>query len=156
MKTWLITGCSSGFGQRLALAAARRGDRVIATARNVETIAHMTEPFDGRMLALPLDVTDPVAARTAGALGEEKLHAGLLPFAERAVIAAEHIVVEGRAPSQQRALVSQGGFQANGARGFGFLEEAIQHGEVIVERLEFQMFVAGKTIRAVPRIAELG
>jgi len=65
MKTWLITGCSSGFGQRLALAAARRGDRVIATARNVETIAHMTEPFDGRMLALPLDVTDPVAARTA-------------------------------------------------------------------------------------------
>lgn len=25
MKTWLITGCSSGFGQRLALAAAQRG-----------------------------------------------------------------------------------------------------------------------------------
>ncbi|SDA24984.1 hypothetical protein [Sphingomonas sp. NFR15] len=33
METWLITGCSSGFGQRLALAAAQRGDRVIATAR---------------------------------------------------------------------------------------------------------------------------
>ena len=46
MKTWLITGCSSGFGQRLALAAARRGDRVIAKARNVETIAHLAEPFD--------------------------------------------------------------------------------------------------------------
>ncbi|MET3710847.1 NAD(P)-dependent dehydrogenase (short-subunit alcohol dehydrogenase family) [Sphingomonas trueperi] len=63
MKTWLITGCSSGFGQRLALAAARRGDRVVATARNVETIAPMAEPFDGRMLTLPLDVTDPAAAR---------------------------------------------------------------------------------------------
>ncbi|WP_232494583.1 oxidoreductase [Novosphingobium kaempferiae] len=63
MKTWLITGCSSGFGQRLALAAARRGERVIATARNVETIAHLAEPFDGRMLTLPLDVTDPAAAR---------------------------------------------------------------------------------------------
>src|SRR5690242_20493609 len=43
MKAWLITGCSSGFGQRLALAAARRGDRVIAMARNIETIAHMAE-----------------------------------------------------------------------------------------------------------------
>lgn len=38
MKTRLITSCSSGFGQRLALAAAQRGDRVIATARNVKTI----------------------------------------------------------------------------------------------------------------------
>lgn len=26
MKTWLITGCSSGFGQRLALATAQRSD----------------------------------------------------------------------------------------------------------------------------------
>jgi NAD(P)-dependent dehydrogenase (short-subunit alcohol dehydrogenase family) len=41
MKTWLLTGCSSGFGQRLALAAAKRGDRVIATARNVTTIKEM-------------------------------------------------------------------------------------------------------------------
>ena len=26
MKTWLITGCSSGFARRLALAAAQRGE----------------------------------------------------------------------------------------------------------------------------------
>jgi len=63
MKTWLITGCSSGFGERLALAAARRGDRVIATARDVETIADMAEPFGGRMITLPLDVTDAAAAK---------------------------------------------------------------------------------------------
>ena len=44
MKTWLITGCSSGFGQRLALAAAERGDQVIATARNVEAIGEMAAP----------------------------------------------------------------------------------------------------------------
>lgn len=62
MKTWLITGCSSGFGQRLALAAAQRGDQVIATARNVETIEDMAAPFDGRMITLPLDVTDAVTA----------------------------------------------------------------------------------------------
>ncbi len=44
MKTWLITGCSSGFGRRLAIAAAQRGDQVVATARNVETIVDMAEP----------------------------------------------------------------------------------------------------------------
>lgn len=65
MKTWLITGCSSGFGARLALAAAWRGDRVIATARDATTIEPMAEPFDGRMIALPLDVTDAAAARAA-------------------------------------------------------------------------------------------
>ena len=63
MKTWLITGCSSGFGQRLALAAAERGDQVIATARNVEAIRDMALPFEGRMIALPLDVTDAASVR---------------------------------------------------------------------------------------------
>lgn len=65
MKTWLITGCSSGFGQRLAVAAAKRGDHVIATARNVETIEGMAEPYGGRMITLPLDVTDAAAAKIA-------------------------------------------------------------------------------------------
>lgn len=65
MKTWLITGCSSGFGHRLALAAAARGDQVIATARQVDTIKAMATPFDGRMITLPLDVTDAAAAKIA-------------------------------------------------------------------------------------------
>ena len=65
MKTWLITGCSSGFGRRLALAAARRGDQVIATARTVATIEGMAEPFGSRMITLPLDVTDAAAAKAA-------------------------------------------------------------------------------------------
>jgi NAD(P)-dependent dehydrogenase (short-subunit alcohol dehydrogenase family) len=65
MKTWFITGCSSGFGQRLALAAARRGDRVVATARNLRTIETMAKPFGGRMIVLPLDVTDAAAAKAA-------------------------------------------------------------------------------------------
>lgn len=65
MKTWLITGCSSGFGRRLALAAAERGDRVVATARNVDDLRDMALPFEGRMIALPLDVTDAVSAHAA-------------------------------------------------------------------------------------------
>lgn len=65
MKTWFITGCSSGFGERLALAAAQRGDQVIATARDVGTIEEMSSPFADRMITLPLDVTDPAAAKAA-------------------------------------------------------------------------------------------
>ncbi|WP_247882481.1 SDR family NAD(P)-dependent oxidoreductase [Azospirillum sp. TSA2s] len=71
MKTWLITGCSSGFGQRLALAAAQRGDQVIATARDVKAIEEMAEPFGGRMITSPLDVTDAAAAKAAAATAVE-------------------------------------------------------------------------------------
>src|SRR4029453_658295 len=71
MKTWLITGCSSGFGQRLALAAARRGDQVVATTRNVKAIEEMAETFGDRMITLQLDVTDWEAAGGAGGKGVE-------------------------------------------------------------------------------------
>lgn len=71
MRTWFITGCSSGFGQRLAVAAAQRGDQVVATARNVNSIEDMARPFDGRMITLPLDVTDAAAANTAVAKAVE-------------------------------------------------------------------------------------
>ncbi|ANL50937.1 short-chain dehydrogenase protein (plasmid) [Rhizobium phaseoli] len=71
MKTWLITGCSSGFEQRLALAAAQRGNRVVATARDVKSIEEMARPFDGRMITLPLDVTDAAAAKAAVAKAVE-------------------------------------------------------------------------------------
>ena len=33
-RVWLITGCSSGFGQEIAKAALSHGDRVVATARD--------------------------------------------------------------------------------------------------------------------------
>ncbi|GAB0120341.1 oxidoreductase [Acidisoma sp. 7E03] len=71
MKTWFITGCSSGFGQRLARAAAQRGDQVVATARKAETIVELAEPFGGRMITLPLDVTDAAAAQAAVARAEK-------------------------------------------------------------------------------------
>ena len=72
MKTWVITGCSSGFGRRLALAAARRGDQVVATARDVNAIEDMAEPFGGRMITLPLDVTDVAEIKAAVARAVER------------------------------------------------------------------------------------
>ena len=66
MKTWLITGCSSGFGRRLALAAAKRGDQVIATARNVTAIEGMAETLDHevRNFGIRVVLVEPSYTRT--------------------------------------------------------------------------------------------
>ena len=57
-KTWFITGASKGFGREWALAALDRGDRVAATARNVDQLAQLVEEYGDAVLPLRLDVTD--------------------------------------------------------------------------------------------------
>ena len=59
----LVTGCSSGIGRATALAAAGRGHRVFATARNRNDLADLerTENLE----TLTLDVTDGAAIRAA-------------------------------------------------------------------------------------------
>jgi NAD(P)-dependent dehydrogenase (short-subunit alcohol dehydrogenase family) len=66
-RVWLITGCSSGFGRELALAAVAAGDRVMATARKPDQLAELVTAGDGRVRTAPLDVTDEqqVAAAVA-------------------------------------------------------------------------------------------
>src|SRR5215213_2011843 len=68
MKTWLITGCSSGFGRDIVAAALARGDNVVATARRPETLPDFGAPE--RLLTLSLDVTQPdqIDAAVKGAL----------------------------------------------------------------------------------------
>ncbi|WP_035991467.1 SDR family oxidoreductase [Leptolyngbya sp. KIOST-1] len=51
----LITGCSSGIGQALCQAFHRRGCRVVATARRLETLDSLKAHS---IMTLPLDVTD--------------------------------------------------------------------------------------------------
>jgi NAD(P)-dependent dehydrogenase (short-subunit alcohol dehydrogenase family) len=55
-RVWLITGASSGFGRELVDSALERGDRVAATARNLDPLGDL----DGRgdVAVFPLDVTD--------------------------------------------------------------------------------------------------
>ena len=57
-KTWFITGTSRGFGREWAIAALERGDKVAATARNLETLADLADKYGDRLLPLELDVTD--------------------------------------------------------------------------------------------------
>ncbi|MFF1611271.1 oxidoreductase [Amycolatopsis sp. NPDC058278] len=64
-RVWLITGCSAGFGQEIALAALAAGDRVLATARRPETLAELRERGGDRLRTAALDVTDAGQIDTA-------------------------------------------------------------------------------------------
>ena len=57
MRTWFITGASSGFGRELAEAVLERGDAVVAAARSTDSLTELGP--DERLLAVRLDVTDP-------------------------------------------------------------------------------------------------
>ena len=58
-KVWFITGASRGFGRVWADAALKRGDKVVATARKLESIADLKEKYGANVLTLELDVTNP-------------------------------------------------------------------------------------------------
>jgi NAD(P)-dependent dehydrogenase (short-subunit alcohol dehydrogenase family) len=69
MSVVFITGCSSGFGEAMALAFSQRGDQVIATVRkpadapaSLKALA-ADKPAD--VAILPLDVTDAAARKNA-------------------------------------------------------------------------------------------
>ncbi|MGY0219976.1 SDR family oxidoreductase [Endozoicomonadaceae bacterium StTr2] len=61
-KNVLITGCSTGIGQALALTFNNKGYKVWATARNLEKLDNLTNIG---IQTLELDVNDPVAIQTA-------------------------------------------------------------------------------------------
>ncbi|KAJ7742683.1 hypothetical protein DFH07DRAFT_836082 [Mycena maculata] len=55
-RVWLITGTTSGFGRNLVSSVLARGDRVIATSRNLDPIEDLEGTSDNLRL-LQLDVT---------------------------------------------------------------------------------------------------
>jgi NAD(P)-dependent dehydrogenase (short-subunit alcohol dehydrogenase family) len=64
-KVWFITGTSRGFGRIWAQAALQRGDRVVATARDVATITDLTEGYGDAVLPIELDIANSHADRAA-------------------------------------------------------------------------------------------
>jgi len=60
-KVWFITGASRGFGALIAKDALARGDKVVATARNPQTVINALGSHPN-LLALKLDVTSEQAA----------------------------------------------------------------------------------------------
>jgi NAD(P)-dependent dehydrogenase (short-subunit alcohol dehydrogenase family) len=63
-RTWLITGCSTGFGRALAQRLIARGDRVVATARRPQSLEDLVAGHDNAK-ALALDVTVPAQIEAA-------------------------------------------------------------------------------------------
>jgi NAD(P)-dependent dehydrogenase (short-subunit alcohol dehydrogenase family) len=64
MKTWFITGTSSGLGRLLAERLLQRGARVVATLRREGALDDLKIQYDGRLHVLTLDVTDLRAVHT--------------------------------------------------------------------------------------------
>jgi NAD(P)-dependent dehydrogenase (short-subunit alcohol dehydrogenase family) len=64
-KVWFVTGSSRGLGRSFVEAALARGDRVAATARNVDTLDELVGAYGDAVLPLALDVTDRAAAFSA-------------------------------------------------------------------------------------------
>ncbi|MFJ4085436.1 oxidoreductase [Pseudomonas psychrophila] len=71
IKTWLITGCSNGLGHALAEAVLARGDQLVATARNIETLRDFERRFPKQVRLAHLDVTKPETSLKAVAVAEE-------------------------------------------------------------------------------------
>jgi NAD(P)-dependent dehydrogenase (short-subunit alcohol dehydrogenase family) len=65
MPTWLITGCSSGLGRALAEAVIGAGHNAVVTARNVSSVADLSDTAPERVLAVALDVTKPAQVAAA-------------------------------------------------------------------------------------------
>jgi NAD(P)-dependent dehydrogenase (short-subunit alcohol dehydrogenase family) len=64
-RVWFMTGCSSGFGRCLAEQALQRGERVVATARQLAGLSDLSSAFGERVCPVALDVTRPDQVRGA-------------------------------------------------------------------------------------------
>jgi NAD(P)-dependent dehydrogenase (short-subunit alcohol dehydrogenase family) len=64
-KVWFITGTSRGFGRVWAEAALARGDKVVATARDLKSLTALAESHGDNVAVLALDVTDRKAVFAA-------------------------------------------------------------------------------------------
>ena len=73
-KTIFITGASRGFGKLWAEALLQRGDKVIATARDLRTLDDLVSKYGDNILPLKLDVNDREA--DFAAISKAKEHFG--------------------------------------------------------------------------------
>jgi NAD(P)-dependent dehydrogenase (short-subunit alcohol dehydrogenase family) len=74
-SVWLVTGCSTGIGRQIALAALARGRRVAVTARKTSAVADIVAAHPEQAIALALDVTDRAQISRAVRAAEDRFGA---------------------------------------------------------------------------------
>ena len=65
MRTWFITGASTGFGRALAAAVIAHGDQVAVTARDLSKVEDFVQDYPLQAKAYALDVTKPESIKAA-------------------------------------------------------------------------------------------
>lgn len=65
MKTWLITGASSGLGRLMCQSLLDRGDRVVASVRREAALEDMRVQYGDNLQVMVLDISNTVAIKPA-------------------------------------------------------------------------------------------
>src|SRR5579872_3366745 len=64
-QVWLVTGSSRGLGRAIAEAGLLAGNKVLATARDIESLRELSERYGDQVKLFELDVTDEASAAGA-------------------------------------------------------------------------------------------
>jgi NADP-dependent 3-hydroxy acid dehydrogenase YdfG len=65
VRTWFITGATSGIGRELTALALERGENVAAVARKAGHLCNLATRYPGKLAAIDADVRDEASVRTA-------------------------------------------------------------------------------------------
>src|SRR5258708_33898646 len=64
-QVWLVTGSSRGLGRAIVEAGLAAGNKVLATARDIKSLADLSERYGNQVKLFAMDVTDEAAAANA-------------------------------------------------------------------------------------------
>jgi DNA-binding transcriptional LysR family regulator len=64
-QVWFVTGSSRGLGRAIVEAGLAAGNRVLATARDIKSLADLSERYGDQVKLYAMDVTDEAAAANA-------------------------------------------------------------------------------------------
>ena len=70
-QVWLVTGSSRGLGRAIVEAGLLAGNKVLATARDIESLRELSERYGDQVKLFELDVTDESSA--AGAVKKQSM-----------------------------------------------------------------------------------
>lgn len=88
--TWLVTGASQGFGRALIAEVLSRGEAVVATVRNANSVQDLKDRYAGMLTVVTADLRDPGSVERVAAAAVERFGTPdvLVNNAGRAIVGA--------------------------------------------------------------------